>query len=378
VTSLASSQVVSNANRQSTATQISNQRRLAVWFFVLTLFIAFLVLVGGTVRITDSGLSIPEWPIINGSLLPPFAESDWIKVYNTYYEKIHAIITTGPSDSRYTDLLTLNEFRMLFAVEYFHRFMAAVVSILFLALFLQVMRSRPSRGLRRLYSKRLIGMAVLLVCQAVLGGIVVRLDLKAEFVAVHLGLAFAFFALVFWTGLQLCFGAERRTKKSFLLKLSNAALLLVYLQVIGGGMVAATKAGYIFNTWPHMGTSLIPEMNQLWQADIGSIWQNMLKNPILIQFFHRWFAFVTAAAVFTLVFVGMKTAINNRARLALRAIASVVVLQIMLGITTLVMKVQAVVAIAHLMVGLLLFALLVWCSFELGLKEGLNEQQDVG
>ena len=366
---LAASEVIADNHQPAMPVHVSNQRRLAVWFFVLTLAIAFLVLVGGTVRITDSGLSIPEWPIINGSLLPPLTEADWVTVYNTYYDKIHNMQVTGPSDARFSDLLTMSEFRFIFAVEYFHRFMAAVVSILFFALFFQIMRSEALKAVKARYSKRLIGMAVLLVSQAVLGGIVVKLDLRAEFVSVHLGLAFAFFALVFWTGLQLCFGEERKTGTSFVMKLGWTALALVFLQVISGGLVAATKAGYLLNTWPHMGSSFVPPFEMLVQPHIGPFWVNFFKNPILVQFVHRWFAFIAAAGVFMLVFVGMAEHTNRRARLVLRAVASVVVLQILLGITTLVTKVQALVAIAHLMVGLLLFALLVWGCFELGLKE---------
>ncbi len=338
--------------------------RLGGWFFILSLLVALLIFVGGVVRLSGSGLSIPEWPLIQGSLLPPLSDKGWLAVYQTYYRQIHGLEVSGPQDSAHTDLMSLRRFKQMFAIEYLHRLLAALVGIVFLVLLLQAMRSPP---LRHEIGARLWGMLILLVVQAVLGGIVVKLDLRAEFVALHLGLAFAFFGLILWTSLMLFLPLQTAQARGPLwpYRLSWLALLLVYSQIISGGLVAASHAGYLYNTWPTMAGEWIPAWEQLWAENTQPIILNFFKNPLLIQFFHRWWAFVAAAAVFALLLATLRLPLSHRARFGLRALGSIVILQLVLGITTLVTRVSLSFAISHLMVGLILFALLVFLTYEL-------------
>lgn len=351
----------------TTASGLPEGGRLGVWFLVLALLIAVIVLVGGIVRISGSGLSIPEWPLINGSLLPPFTHSGWETVYRTYYRDIHGLELTGPHDASVPTRLTLGEFQLMFAIEYTHRLVAALVSILLLTLTVQTLRRA---ALRLRYGRRVWGMCGLLLLQAVLGGIVVKLDLRAEFVAVHLGIAFAFFALVLWTALQMLREsssglASTAPTPKWLRVCCWTALGAVYLQILSGGMVAGTHAGYVFNTWPMMGGMLIPSGELLWAKHYATPLFNLVQNQVLIQFVHRWWAFAAMLAIFVLIGAAMRQSVSIAARLSLRGLASLIVLQIALGITVLVTRVPPVLAGMHLMLGLGVFACLVVIAFEL-------------
>ena len=91
------------------------------------MLITMLMLWGGFVRISGSGLSIPDWPLINGSLLPPFSEAGWQAVFDDYKHTYPAL----------TDGMSLGTFETQFAIEYFHRFLAALVGIVLLAIILR-------------------------------------------------------------------------------------------------------------------------------------------------------------------------------------------------------------------------------------------------
>lgn len=366
-------------------------QRLGVWFLILSLLLATLVLVGGFVRVSGSGLSIPEWPLIQGSLLPPFSRQGWQEVYKTYYREIHNLELTGsyddkglpsqplslnkterltPTPTSSPELLSLKRFQWMFAIEYMHRFVAALVSLVFLVLSVQIWRREK---LRQRFGGRTIGLALLLFSQAVLGGIVVKYDLKADAVALHLGIAFVFFGWILWTAFQLLFttplALRQAPQTQWLRRLSWMALAAVYLQVLSGGLVAGTHAGYIFNQWPMMGQSMVPASELLWNSQLKPVWLNLLENQVLLQFFHRWWAIAAAMAVFVLLFSSLKAQIrgevSSRCRFGLRALASLVVTQILLGIMTLIAVVPATLALLHLMIALLLFAVLLLVAYEL-------------
>jgi heme a synthase len=339
------------------------RKHLAYWFLGASLLVVFLVVIGGVVRLTGSGLSIPEWPIINGSLLPPMSDSDWEAVYKTY----HSVIEGVQVDSVYTTeapgIIPLGRFKNMFATEYFHRFLAALVGIIYLVLMIKVFKNSV---FRKLYGLRIWLAFVLLIVQAVMGGIVVKYDLQAEFLAIHLGLAFSFFGILFWTALQL-FNPPRGEKNyynKFLSRIGWSAIYVLFLQILTGGIVAGTQAGYNWNTWPKIGDHLIPPMNVLWRSYLPGL-MNFINNDVLVQFVHRWWAFAALIITVFLVFYSMKFKITPRARYAFRFVMSVTVLQVILGIITLLLKVPAVLGVLHLGVGIILFGNLLYITYEL-------------
>jgi len=200
------------------------------------------------------------------------------------------------------------------------------------------------------------------------GGLVVKKDLKGELVAAHLGAAFWFFGVVLWTALKLSRteGAIAVRDRTGTKLLAWAALLSVFVQITSGGLVAGTQAGLVFNTFPKMGDYWIPPLTALWSWVYQPVWNNLFQNQVLIQFFHRWWAFAAAALVIWVHIRALKTASSTpRARLAARGTAVFVILQIILGIGNLMMKAPIGMSLAHLATGLTLFGLLIILTYEI-------------
>jgi cytochrome c oxidase assembly protein subunit 15 len=335
-------------------------RRLGAWMLWLAVLVFGLMGLGGYVRLSGSGLSIPEWPIINDSLLPPMTEEDWQAVYRTYHIVIERVDPEQHYEGPAVGVIPMERFQVMFWIEYAHRFVAALVGIVFLVLFVQVVRNA---ALRRRYGLRFTWLAVLLLAQAILGGVVVKSDLKPEMVTAHLGMASLFLGLVVWTALQMLdAGRVRRPARPY--PWAVAALSATALQVLLGGLVAANYAGHFMNTFPTMAGYWIPP--GLWSADFEPALLNLFHNKVLVQFLHRWWAWVVAGLVVALVWVSLRTpAISARGRLLLRAVFSVLVLQLLLGIATLLLQVPIALGLAHQVVGFGLLVILVAITYEL-------------
>ncbi len=332
---------------------LSPERRLASWLLFLSMLINVLMLWGGFVRISGSGLSIPDWPLINGSLLPPFSEAGWQAVFDDYK-------TATP---HLTDGMTLGTFETQFAIEYFHRFLAALVGIVFLVLLL---KARKLPEVWAVSKKPLLTAAALILVQAILGGMVVKLELAAAVLAIHLATAYIIFAILFWQALKLSrWGEPKRAGFEKAQRFGKEAIGATLIQVMSGGLVAGTSAGMIMNTWPKVGDHWIPPMSVLWGDWYSPVWANIWQNQILIQFFHRWWAFAVAGLVIHLIFRAMKIHLSPRGRLALRATGTILVLQILLGIGNLLMKVPPYMAILHLAIAFMLYMVLIIVTHEL-------------
>jgi len=333
------------------------QSRLASWLIFLVLLVFVVIIWGGLVRLTGSGLSIPDWPMINGSFLPPTSNEDWQAVYTKYEHEFYQV-----SDLTLPAEMPMSRFKAMFAIEYIHRTLVAIIGMIFLVIVIKSLRHkeiwRQTRGL-------LISGAVLLLGQAVLGGAVVKQELQAELVAIHLGIAFLFLSLLLWMALGLSRPKENVMNSNS--KLSSTAWLAVvalWVQVVVGGLTAGTKAGLIFNSFPKMGDYLIPPLNILVSSAYGGLLANLAQNQILIQFIHRWWAFVALIFIVALVVKGMNAKLSPRGRIALRLVGTVTVFQILWGILNLLLKVPVWVSLVHLGTALLIFALLILVTHE--------------
>jgi len=336
---------------------VPNARRVASWLLILCILSTVLILWGGIVRLSGSGLSIPDWPIINGSLLPPFSDSGWRAVYGTYAEEV-----TRSSGIYNVSSLGLDAFKTMFAIEYFHRFLAAMVVIVFLAIFVRAVRMKDVWPRARGY---LFAALILLFAQAALGGFVVKTDLQAVMVAAHLGTAFVFLGVLIWATMMLGQdNATAHTERKRLRRLAWITTGTAYLQILFGGLMAGTGAGLILNTWPTMAGWWIPPAHVLWADWFSPGLLNLVQNQVLIQFVHRWLAWVVAAHVVSLIARGLRVQFGARARMALRGAATILALQMLLGIGTLLMKTPFWMSFAHLATGLTLFIILLIITHE--------------
>jgi len=319
--------------------------------------------VGGFVRLSGSGLSIPHWPLINGSLLPPGDEPGWMLLLDQYHKDVQGL--TIPKVPGSTEI---EQFKIMFAIEYTHRALASLIGFAWLWLLVITLRSREVaariKGL-------VITLGALIFSQALLGGLVVLRHLPAEKVALHLGVGFIIFAIIQWSILKLKASELDSSRRNPLRTFSYIVLGFVFVQVFLGGLVAGSGAGYMINTWPRMGDYIVPP--GMWSMD--SLWLNIFENKITIQFMHRWFAAVVVAGVLAMSLRAMTLQVPARTRWALRGVMAIVTLQFLLGVMTLLAGVPVWMGLAHQILGLVLFATVTLITFDATYGEVLAEDQ---
>ncbi|CUS44616.1 Heme A synthase, cytochrome oxidase biogenesis protein Cox15-CtaA [hydrothermal vent metagenome] len=239
--------------------------------------------------------------------------------------------------------MTLAGFKSIFFWEFVHRLLGRLIGLAFaLPLLWFAVRRRIPPG----YGWRLVALLALGGLQGAIGwwmvasGLSVRTDVSHVRLAVHLITALVLLSGLVWTALDLRALAESRLAAPASLRpLAVAALALLFGQIMFGAFTAGLDAGYAFSSWPLMGNTLFPAG----VAFIEPIWRNAVDNPVVVQFIHRWFAFVAATA---LIMLALRS-IRQGAGVAGRLLIWLVVLQIALGIATLLSGVQIVIAIAH-------------------------------
>ncbi len=335
-------------------------RTITIWFAVLAVLILLLVIWGTMVRVTGSGLSIPDWPMINGSLMHPTSPETWQAALQDYREEALRLKKHGfPAD------ITFERFKSLFWIEYMHRTLAALVGVIFLVILFLALKNKTFRSKISLH---LAGLGILLFIQAVMGGLVVIGALQAAMVAIHLGLAFIFFSWVVWTAFILhrkpAAGAESRSAGLTAIQITISIILLLFLQVILGGLLAGNGGGQAFNTWPTLAGRLIPPASFLWNSGYDNPMQNFVYNIALIQFIHRWLAFVILGLFIYLFIITKQIPVQAGAKKALKHTMILLGLQIVLGIINLITSAQAHISIGHTGLGLLLFGSLVYMLHE--------------
>ena len=117
------------------------------------------------------------------------------------------------------------------------------------------------------------------------------------------------------------------------------ALCLLFLQFLFGAYVAGLEAGYAFNTWPLMGDEFFPAATPMLEP-----WpRNLVDNPIVVQFVHRWLAFLVAGFA---IWVGVR-AWRRGIRVDGGFLIAAVFGQLLLGILTILSGVQIDIAVAH-------------------------------
>src|SRR5712675_3299911 len=324
-------------------TGISSQRAagngpVRWWLISVAALIAIMVLVGGATRLTESGLSIVEWKPITGTL-PPLTEAQWAQAFEGY-----------KAIPQYRELnagMSLSEFKTIFWWEWSHRLLGRVIGAVYLLPFLFFLW----RGMLGLELKRrlwlIFGLGAL---QGAVGwwmvasGLSQRVEVSQYRLATHLVLALLIFAAVVWTLRRL---ANRPPSAASLrLKITGMALVvLTFVQLYLGALVAGLRAGKVYNTWPDIDGALIPSAARLFFE--APWWRNLFDNVLTVQFEHRMTAYLllTIALLHALDTVGSRAgaaAVNGALWLA-----AGIALQATLGILTLLNQVPIDLALAH-------------------------------
>ncbi len=307
---------------------------LARWLAFVAALVVAMVIVGGITRLTESGLSITEWKPITGAI-PPLTHAQWQHEFALYQ---------GTTEFRTVNRgMSLGDFQFIFFWEWAHRLLARLVGV---AMAVPLVWFAVRRWIPAGYGWRLVALLALGGLQGAVGwwmvrsGLVGRIDVSHLRLATHLGLALFILGGLVWTACDLreltrnpAAGPARFHRGAAM------AIALLATQIIWGAFTAGLRAGYAFPTWPLMGDSFFPAGTPM----LPGIRANLVDNPIVVQFIHRWWAFVAAGAM---IWLGIR-AMQAGARRTGATLHALVVLQILLGIATLMSGVQLWIAVAH-------------------------------
>jgi len=323
--------------------------RVAVWLLLCCALVFAMVVIGGVTRLTHSGLSITEWQPIVG-VLPPMTDAQWNEIFAKYQ--------ATPEYRQMNRGMSLEAFKHIFWWEYVHRLLGRVVGAAFLLplLWFVARRTIPPRLAPQLFGVFLLG-----ALQGALGWYMVQSGLVDNprvshlRLTAHLGLAFLIFAALFWTALSLLYPKNGidAPKSVSLRRAAYLVAILVFIMALSGGLVAGTRAGFAYNSFPLMNGHVIPPEIMM----IDPWYLNFFNNMATVQFDHRVLALVLAGSI-PLVWWKTRTSpgVGKRARIGANILFAMLAVQVALGICSLILVVPLPLAAAHQAGALLLFA----------------------
>ncbi|KAK9367311.1 cytochrome oxidase assembly protein-domain-containing protein [Lipomyces kononenkoae] len=362
--------------------RVITDKNVGYWLVGSATLVFGIVVLGGLTRLTESGLSITEWKPVTGSI-PPLTREDW----DAEFEKYRA----SPEYKLLNSNMTLEEFKFIYFMEWGHRLWGRAIGLSFVLpgiYFILAKKTSPR------VSRRILGIAMLIGFQGFIGWWMVQSGLSDHFLngdieegkyrdnhprvsqyrlATHLGLAFAVYLSMLWTGLEVL--KENRWIKEPKQAIRNISMLsnpvlrpykysaagllgLVFLTAMSGAFVAGLDAGLIYNEFPYMGEGFIPPKSELFSSyyarksdNSDLIWRNMLENPVTVQLTHRIMATTSFVAIVGFHILSKSLYRKNLIpRIIYRGSHGVLgfaVLQVTLGITTLLYLVPTPLAASH-------------------------------
>ena len=314
----------------TTNPKINNQ--LSIWLITMFWIISIMIIVGGLTRLTDSGLSITKWQLFSG-FFPPLSHEDWILYFNLYKEI--------PEFKIQNFNMTMQEFKVIFWWEWAHRFLGRIIGIgFFIPLIYFSFKIEFSKIMNLYFIFFLICFQGFIGWYMVSSGLVDRVDVSHFRLSVHLLIAFLILSLIFWNYLKI-------NQKKYILRKINPIipllfLILIFLQICIGAFVSGMDAGKIYNSWPYMGNSYFPDDNNI--KNLFAL--SALSDPSLVQFIHRNLAYLIGIFY---VFIFYKIYKNKMYDLykPINFLGCFIILQIILGIYTVLYGAQILIASMH-------------------------------
>jgi cytochrome c oxidase assembly protein subunit 15 len=319
-------------------TSDSHARAIRLWLYAVAALVLAMVLVGGATRLTESGLSITEWKPVMG-VLPPLSQGAW----QAAFEKYQAI----PQYREMNSGMSLDAFKTIYWWEWTHRLLGRVIGAAYLLPFLFFLwRGWVAPSLRpRLWF--IFGLGAL---QGAVGwwmvasGLAERVEVSQYRLATHLLLACLIYVALIWAAWRM--GERAAPPLPGRIRAGAFGLLvLVLAQIYLGALVAGLRAGYAYNTWPLIDGALVPDTARLFFET--PLWRNVFENILTVQFDHRMLAYaIFALALLHAIDVG-RAVKNGPARAGAFVLFAAVILQVALGIATLMLVVPLLLALAH-------------------------------
>ncbi|PKS11477.1 hypothetical protein jhhlp_003241 [Lomentospora prolificans] len=363
-----------NAKTKKKMPEFTTSKAVGLWLLGSAVSVFGIVIFGGLTRLTESGLSITEWRPVTGTVLPSDTET-WTAEFDKY--------RASPEFQLLNPHMTLSEFKQIYFMEWAHRVWGRVIGMTFvLPAIYFVARRRVSLPM----AVNLGGISALIAFQGFIGWWMVKSGLKDDLFApgshprvsqyrltTHLATAIVCYSWMLVSALSVFRTRRMLADPSAALKvvsaLKNPALtalrrsvtaltVLVFTTALSGALVAGLDAGLIYNEFPKMGLGLAPPSSELWddhysrKPDRSDLWwRNMLENPSTVQLDHRILATTTFFSVLSLFAYARRGSISSalpaNAKKGITGLLHLTLVQVTLGITTLIYMVPLPLAAAH-------------------------------
>jgi heme a synthase len=331
---------------------------IRVWLMVLFALVMVMIAVGGLTRLTDSGLAITEWRPLTGAL-PPLNAEDWQREFDLY----RAI----PEYQLQNKGMSLSEFQFIYWWEWGHRQLGRVIGLVWaLGFFGFLLTKKIPTG----WTGRLVFIGVLGGIQGAIGWWMVSsgltgtmLDVASYRLATHLGLAFIILGFIAWYTFEL--GREeralmqaRRSREAKLNSLGTGLMHFTLLQILLGALVAGIDAGRTYNDWPLMAGAFLPPF----PFELEPVWRNFFENAGLVQFMHRIAGYLLLAFGIV-VWLRARKSPNTDTRFRFNAVFAMLLVQMVLGIVTVLYMAPWQIAITHQIGAVILWVLILRARF---------------
>ena len=315
--------------------KLNYHKLVSSWLLSMIILVFLMIVVGGLTRLTDSGLSITEWELFKG-ILPPLSNETWILYFNLYKE-IPQFRLLNPS-------MTIEEFKVIFYWEYFHRLLGRIIGLIFLVPLIYF-------TFKKIIEKKVLNIFYfiffLILFQGALGWYMVESGLSDDItvshyrLSLHLFFAFIIISLLFWNYLNFKF-LENKSFFNLRNKLIKILFSLILLQIIIGAFVSGLDAGLIYQTWPKMNHSYFPDDVNIYQLNLFYLFD----NQSIVQFLHRTIAYLITGFV---IIIGIKMFINKQKEHYKNyfIVFTILLTQVVLGIFTLISGLNLYLASLH-------------------------------
>lgn len=327
--------------------------RVSIWLYTGCFLIFLMVVIGGITRLTGSGLSITEWKPIMGSV-PPLNDHDW----QIAFEKYQQI----PQFQKINAHFELEDFKSIYWWEFIHRQLGRLIGLVFLIPFLYFLLTKQ---LDRVTIRKALFLFLLGALQGFLGwfmvssGLADRTSVSHIRLAIHLVTAFVTFGFTFWYALELSRPVSKEANNSAP-GMINLIFSILIIQIVYGAFVAGMHAGKMYNTFPLMDGQILPTGMSTLEPQV----MNLLNNPVAVQFIHRLFAYVLLFLIAKVWWNSRKLRMNLSQRNAMNIVLLAVCVQFLLGVLTLLTKVEITLALLHQVGAFFLFSSMIYLLFQ--------------
>ena len=315
-----------------------DNKKVIYWLFTGCALIFIMVVVGGITRLTHSGLSMPDYKLISGTI-PPINDQQWQEAFELYKQY--------PEYQKLNSNISLTEFKGIFFWEWLHRVIGRFIGLVFIIPFLYFIITRQ---LDKSTIKKTIILLILGGFQGFLGwymvksGLVDRPDVSHYRLAAHLTTAFVTFAFTLWVALDLIFPIKQTINKTYR-NLIRIGLAILFIQIIYGAFVAGLDAGFIHNHWPMMSEGKF--MHETVLTEKTPVYKNFIEGRSGVQFVHRILAFIVVISIVIIYIKGKKIAVSNYQLNGLNSLLILVGIQSLLGVLAILLQVPLWLGIAH-------------------------------